>query len=507
MAKRGGDFAQDALDYRSEEIDFQTKTNATFRHNGVPILTAASNISLQGFGDAPNASGASLVGADLTLQPASYSQPGGVSVGPQTFGGAKTFVDDFQAASQVSMTGLAIAPTVSSQVMLIEPTGELSRLLPPPILPIGSTPNATGVSASFSQFQLQPASATFGGVVTAGPAAQSFGGPKVFPGGVSGSNLSGVNTGDVSFAPVGGAPSATGASVAGQTITLQPASATLPGLVTSTAQTIGGVKSFSDDIIPLSNIQLPLISTPTSGTILKNGARFLSTPGNSVFLGTNAGSFTAGVTDCTFVGHLAGSLVGAGCDNNTGVGLRSLGSIGPGASDNTCFGENSGANYTGSESRNCCIASPGVLGDNNQIRIGNTFHTNCTIRGISGVVVPGGAGVLCNASGLLGTVVSSKKRKREIEDIPSEDMARFWQLEAKRFKMNGDDTDEQHYGVIAEQADEIKLSSLVTKDEKGEIDNFQYFKLDGFYIKALQDIKAEIELQKAEIEALKAIPK
>lgn len=632
MSKRGGDFGQEALDYRAEEIDFQTRTNALFRHNGVPILTGASNFSIQPFGNVPNASGVSLVGTDFTLQPASDVLPGGVTAGPQAFGGEKEFVDDIKLDAAVSMTGLAIAPTLASQVLLIEPTGEVSRTIIPTISPVGTVPNAAGCSVDFVQFQLQPADATRPGVVTAG--AQAFGGPKSFPGGVSGSNLSGVNTGDVTFTPfgaapsasgvsqvgqvvtlqpadatrpggitagaqtfggakifastisaanlsgsntgdvsigpvsgvsfpdgatmvgqtislapastttagiltagpqniggsksfaanisalnlsgsntgdifltpVGAAPNANGASLVGQVLSLQPASSTQPGVVNAIPQTFGGVKTFTDDIVPAANIVWPLASTATAGGITKNGARFLCSPGTNVFMGTQAGSFTAGVTDCTFIGHQAGSNVGAGCDNNTGCGLRSLTNITAGAVDNTCFGENSGANYTGSESRNCCIASPGVLGDNNQIRIGNTFHTNCTVRGVSGVVVPGGATVLCNATGLFGTVVSSRKRKREIEDIPSQDMAKFWQLEPKRFKMNGDDTDEQHYGVIAEQADEIKLSSLVTKNEKDEIDNFQYFKLDGFYIKALQDIKAELQLQKAEIEALKANP-
>jgi hypothetical protein len=58
----------------------------------------------------------------------------------------------------------------------------------------------------------------------------------------------GTNTGDVSLAAVGSSPSANGASIAGQVLTLQPADATHPGLVTTGAQTIAGAKTFSGAI-------------------------------------------------------------------------------------------------------------------------------------------------------------------------------------------------------------------------------------------------------------------
>lgn len=46
-------------------------------------------------------------------------------------------------------------------------------------------------------------------------------------------NLSGTNTGDVSLAAVGSSPSANGASLSGQVLTLQPADATHPGILTA----------------------------------------------------------------------------------------------------------------------------------------------------------------------------------------------------------------------------------------------------------------------------------
>lgn len=49
------------------------------------------DISLAGFGSTPNAQGASLSGQQLNLQPASDTQPGGVSTTTQSFAGNKTF--------------------------------------------------------------------------------------------------------------------------------------------------------------------------------------------------------------------------------------------------------------------------------------------------------------------------------------------------------------------------------------------------------------------------------
>lgn len=66
-----------------------------------------------------------------------------------------------------------------------------------------------------------------------------------------------IGTGRLStFGPVGSSPSANGATVSGSVATLQPASATLPGVLTAIAQTIGGVKTFGS---------APILSTGVYG--------------------------------------------------------------------------------------------------------------------------------------------------------------------------------------------------------------------------------------------------
>jgi hypothetical protein len=59
----------------------------------------------------------------------------------------------------------------------------------------------------------------------------------------------GANTGDVTLAAVGAVPSDNGASLSGQVLTLQPADATHPGLVTTGAQSIAGAKTFSGAVV------------------------------------------------------------------------------------------------------------------------------------------------------------------------------------------------------------------------------------------------------------------
>lgn len=135
---------------------------------------------------------------------------------------------------------------------------------------IGATPNANGMTLTGQALNLEPASASFGGIVTTG--AQTFAGAKTFSGAASftgastglavtndatiggtlvvtgtigGLNLSGTNTGDVTIGAFGSAPDAKGITISSQVITLQPADATHPGAITTGAQSIAGAKTWT----------------------------------------------------------------------------------------------------------------------------------------------------------------------------------------------------------------------------------------------------------------------
>lgn len=105
---------------------------------------------------------------------------------------------------------------------------------------IGDTPNANGGTISEGQLILQPASSSFGGLVTTG--AQTFSGLKTFSGGISASGLiTGVTT-------IGSTPNANGASISGSNLLLQPASASFGGVVTTSNQEFVGEKQFDNGI-------------------------------------------------------------------------------------------------------------------------------------------------------------------------------------------------------------------------------------------------------------------
>ncbi len=70
----------------------------------------------------------------------------------------------------------------------------------------------------------------------------------VLTGTISASNLSGTNTGDITIGTFGSSPTAKGASLSSQVLTLQPADSSNPGLVSTSAQTFTGVKTFSSAI-------------------------------------------------------------------------------------------------------------------------------------------------------------------------------------------------------------------------------------------------------------------
>ena len=102
---------------------------------------------------------------------------------------------------------------------------------------IGNAPNVNGASLSGNTLNLQPAKASLGGVVTTN--AQTFTGLKTFSTGIS---APGVVTG---LSAIGATPNANGATIAGSNLNLEPANGSFGGVVTTEAQTIAGLKTFT----------------------------------------------------------------------------------------------------------------------------------------------------------------------------------------------------------------------------------------------------------------------
>lgn len=137
---------------------------------------------------------------------------------------------------------------------------------------------------------------------------------------VTGSNLSGTNTGNVTLTAVGSSPNANGGSLSGQALTLQPANASSPGLVSLGTQTLGSGTKTVDALVVTGNLTADTntlfvdatndkvgIGTVTPGGgytaatdmklhVLKSGHCF-------VFVESLTGSSDAGVLFSTFTGN------------------------------------------------------------------------------------------------------------------------------------------------------------------------------------------------------------
>ena len=144
------------------------------------------------------------------------------------------------------------------------------------LTPIGAAPNGNAASIVGNNLNLQPASAAFGGVLTTG--AQTLAGTKTFNNAIV---TPGITNPTIDFTtttladaklnthriltdvdmldvdPIGAVPNASGASIVGNTLNLQPASAAFGGVMTTDAQTFAGAKTFNDPIVT------PGITNPT----------------------------------------------------------------------------------------------------------------------------------------------------------------------------------------------------------------------------------------------------
>jgi len=96
-------------------------------------------------------------------------------------------------------------------------------------------------------------------------------------------------------------------------------------------------------------------------------------------------------------------------------------------SNNIAIGSLAGSNLT-TGSNNIDVGALGVAGEAHTMRLGqNGMQTNTYIAGISGVTVAGGVDVIIDSTGHLGTIVSSKRFKENVQpmDETSDAIFRF----------------------------------------------------------------------------------
>lgn len=205
--------------------------------------------------------------------------------------------------------------------------------------------------------------------------------------------------------------------------------------------------------------------------------------GNAALLSTSTAS------ESTAVGSFAGMTVNA--QGNTIVGWHAGDQLTTGKF-NVLLGRTAGTNLTGSESSNVIIQNVGTIGDNHTVRIGeqgtgDTQQNLCFIAGITGATVVGSA-VLCDASGQLGTVVSSQRYKEDIKDLTEEESIMNLRPVSFQYKFNG-----QHsVGLIAEEVDET-YPALCIYNAEGKPESVKYHEMPALLLKEIQRLNARIE--------------
>ena len=162
---------------------------------------------------------------------------------------------------------------------------------------------------------------------------------------------------------------------------------------------------------------------------------------------------------------LSGNTYGG---SNTAAGHNALSSNTTG-SFNIALGAEAGRNLT-TGNNNIDIANRGVAGEADTIRIGTgEKHTNTFIAGISGATVPGGVPVIVDASGHLGTIVSSQRFKDEIKPMNKMSEAILALKPVTfRYKKEFDPQGIPQFGLVAEEVAKVS-PDLVARDAKGNV--------------------------------------
>ena len=189
---------------------------------------------------------------------------------------------------------------------------------------------------------------------------------------------------------------------------------------------------------------------------------------NNTFLGYSTGNQNLSNSNDTFVGYAAGQQSTA--DNNTFVGYQAGFQTGAGA-NNLFVGWKAGYNNaTGSGNTYITSQGPASGTESNTIRIGAGTETAAYMAGIyTSSVDNNGVPVFVDDTGLLGTVVSSRRFKEQIEDM-GDSSDPLMKLRPVTFLYKSEYSRGERtlqFGLIAEEVAQV-YPELVAYDKNGE---------------------------------------
>ncbi len=178
---------------------------------------------------------------------------------------------------------------------------------------------------------------------------------------------------------------------------------------------------------------------------------------------------------------------------NTAVGALSLSFLLTGTG-NTALGIGSGNSFTSSESFNIAIGNLGVIGDNNNIRIGTPVtHLKNFQAGIVNITtdINDAIGVVIDSAGQLGTLSSSIRYKENVEDM-NEQSASILNLRPVTFTYKSDKYKKKQFGLIAEEVYEVE-PNIVVRNNEGEIETIQYHELVPRLLNEVIKLRKEVD--------------
>jgi uncharacterized coiled-coil protein SlyX len=241
------------------------------------------------------------------------------------------------------------------------------------------------------------------------------------------------------------------------------------------------------------NGSFALYSNTTGAANTANGVSALK---NNTFGGANtANGYNALDSNTTGFSNTIGN-------NNTANGYRTL--LRNTGSDNIALGALAGSNLTTS-ANNIDIGNAGVAGESNAIRIGKVGTQQATfIATISGKAVPGGVGVVVDANGHLGTVVSSQRFKTAIKPMERASEAILALKPVTfRYKHELDPEGIPQFGLVAEQVEKVN-SDLVAHDEQGKPCTVRYEAVNAMLLNEFLKEHRKVQEQEATINQLQA---
>ena len=237
-----------------------------------------------------------------------------------------------------------------------------------------------------------------------------------------------------------------------------------------------------------------------SNTAVGDQALFTNTGPNNTAVGAGALASNVDGNSNNAVGFGALGSNNNGVYNNA-IGFEALGSNISGSS-NVAIGDSAGLNVTSASNVICIGAS--VAGAN--------LSNSCYVGSIFGQTSSGGAAVLINFDGKLGTVISSQRFKEEIRAMDKSSEALFALKPVTfRYKQEIDEAGTQQFGLVAEDVEKVNRD-LVVRDKDGKPYSVRYEQVNAMLLneflkehRMVEELKAAVAQRSKHIETLTAV--